>query len=1084
MSEAAGDAMKLRLKLKLPRSMSVSSVAEEAHKKLLIGARGGAAVKELLSTAPNIEVAIRDFQAAHGVAEAHAQLFVRKKESSRHEKPTTFTPVMQLLDQLHVPRSNMYQSLLEQMKKEMLLRIADLPQSELPRVLDQTFPYIEFRELRAIPIAVLARQEDTPEMYLRELTENRRILAELPVHVRRKILQLEWYLNHPTSGSVTAHCTLSRRNSNSSMRTTNQNRKRSLDESAGGSLWNVSSHVPSSADAAGSSSRQRRPSYAPDERRRDNPALMKLVEMLGDSESLYLATLEIWRSYVVAANIPGSATNNHPKEYVDYVALLGAMRSDLANLQRDKTTPLLRTDPLHKFIWFLDRALKNQTLEIAQLHELLGFIGRLRTSDLPPNKKFRKKGGAEEEEESFEVVLGPPPVDELLAVLDKIAKIDARLIFAEPVPDDVPKYREIIKDPMDLSTMRRKVKRGKYKILDAFVADFNLMIRNSLRGEPQQIRTKKRRKTGSGPTSEALSMLTSTGVVTIKDFGDVDQSGMIPEGMCDELLADVALVLSDPLVKQLICDALMKNLVVCWQRKELPTDNLICRALVQLLQIGNPSSVRRMIRKQDFVLRAPQVVTMRVVLPLLLRTMVGFRVYYAFPAGLQRDLKTKAKEDVLSTMLWDNVLRASSAIRAMAKSFAVQCLVDHQIDAGSQLLHHLLSAEEESLLRDRVLLHAVAEVVLEQVKVAAANTSSSNGNDGGSNSAENGEVTMTLSEQLQALPVWKQIFDSFFVDVLGKRIEAAKESTGSVVHFADNLIESIEEEQDTAFSGETSSKKRKRQQVVKSFPTPVFHEKTMVVLSSLFALIEKGGSAAGGEAMISSYLKKTLGVLRTSCSSLEEFESLWNSPVFSGCRQLYEPMLVKCPAVQKELFGVLSSDVKAEVVSVQKKKTDPVIIDAKTQGDTSDLKLDDTTAHEKATDAETAETDAESVATAVETSGEGDDDTDVKMEDAEEEAKSSTAKYSIGDADSDAPDGSPSDALPASIVMTETSNEFTQQQGESTINNKTEGTVDSSDTQKEVAAEALPEPPVEGQKDGKEKTQAVVEEEKEAAETQ
>ncbi|KAG3016036.1 hypothetical protein JG687_00011065 [Phytophthora cactorum] len=1236
MSEAAGDAMKLRLKLKLPRSMSVSSVAEEAHKKLLIGARGGAAVKELLSTAPNIEVAIRDFQAAHGVAEAHAQLFVRKKESSRHEKPTTFTPVMQLLDQLHVPRSNMYQSLLEQMKKEMLLRIADLPQSELPRVLDQTFPYIEFRELRAIPIAVLARQEDTPEMYLRELTENRRILAELPVHVRRKILQvnrrelqllveectreyvieqLEWYLNHPTSGSVTAHCTLSRRNSNSSMRTTNQNRKRSLDESAGGSLWNVSSHVPSSADAAGSSSAasgfsgERRPSYAPDERRRDNPALMKLVEMLGDSESLYLATLEIWRSYVVAANIPGSATNNHPKEYVDYVALLGAMRSDLANLQRDKTTPLLRTDPLHKFIWFLDRALKNQTLEIAQLHELLGFIGRLRTSDLPPNKKFRKKGGAEEEEESFEVVLGPPPVDELLAVLDKIAKIDARLIFAEPVPDDVPKYREIIKDPMDLSTMRRKVKRGKYKTLDAFVADFNLMIRNcmtfnpdttifykegkrigkrgneliernatALRGEPQRIRTKKRRKTGSGPTSEALSMLTSTGVVTIKDFGDVDQSGMIPEGMCDELLADVALVLSDPLVKQLICDALMKNLVVCWQRKELPTDNLICRALVQLLQIGNPSSVRRMIRKQDFVLRAPQVVTMRVVLPLLLRTMVGFRVYYAFPAGLQRDLKTKAKEDVLSTMLWDNVLRASSAIRAMAKSFAVQCLVDHQIDAGSQLLHHLLSAEEESLLRDRVLLHAVAEVVLEQVKVAAANTSSSNGNDGGSNSAENGEVTMTLSEQLQALPVWKQIFDSFFVDVLGKRIEAAKESTGSVVHFADNLIESIEEEQDTAFSGETSSKKRKRQQVVKSFPTPVFHEKTMVVLSSLFALIEKGGSAAGGEAMISSYLKKTLGVLRTSCSSLEEFESLWNSPVFSGCRQLYEPMLVKCPAVQKELFGVLSSDVKAEVVSVQKKKTDPVIIDAKTQGDTSDLKLDDTTAHEKATDvgfkpegadktgdgfvddaepavdveangavdagvavaskaadtssdvrtenfktllkadsedskigmaddnsvvkgdasavnnaeeesigvavkAETAETDAESVATAVETSGEG-DDTDVKMEDAEEEAKSSTAKYSIGDADSDAPDGSPSDALPASIAMTETSNEFTQQQGESTINNKTEGTMDSSDTQKEVAAEALPEPPVEGQKDGKEKTQAVVEEEKEAAETQ
>ncbi|RLN44048.1 hypothetical protein BBO99_00002812 [Phytophthora kernoviae] len=463
------------------------------------------------------------------------------------------------------------------------------------------------------------------------------------------------------------------------------------------------------------------------------------MEMLGDSESLYLSTLEIWCNYVVAANIPGSVTSNHPKEYVDYVPLLGAMRSDLANLQRDKTTVLLRTDPLHKFIWFLDRALKNQTLEIAQLHELLGFIGRLRTADLPANKKFRKKSGVEEEEENFEVVLGPPPVDELLGVLDKIAKIDARLIFAEPVPDDVPKYRDIIKDPMDLSTMGKKAKRGKYKTLDAFVADFNLMIRNCmtfnpdttifykegkrigkrgneliernaavLRGEPQRIRTKKRRKTGGGPTSEALRM--------------------IPEGLCDDLLADVALILSDPLVKQLICEALMKNLV-----------------------IGNPSSVRRMIRKQDFVLRAPQVVTMRVVLPLLLRSMVGFRVYYAFPQTLQRDLK--AKEDVLGAMLWDNVLRASSAIRAMAKSFAVQCLVDHQIDAGAQLLQHLLAAEDEVLLRDRVLLHAVAEVVLEQVKVAVASSSTNTNHcDTGSNAAENGEVTMTLDTNAEAEP--------------------------------------------------------------------------------------------------------------------------------------------------------------------------------------------------------------------------------------------------------------------------------------------------------------------------------------------
>ncbi|KAI9916698.1 hypothetical protein PsorP6_017105 [Peronosclerospora sorghi] len=972
MSETAGDALELRLKLKLPRSISTSSATE----KLLIGARGGAAVKELLSTAPNIEVAIREFQAAHGIAEAHAKLFVRRKENMKDEEtPTSFNPAVELLDLIQVPRSRVHQSLLDQMKKEMLLRIADLPQSDLPHVLEQTFPYIEFRELRAIPIAVLARQEETPDRYLREITENRRILAELPIHVRRKILQvdrrelqlvveectreyvteqLEWYLHHPMLQSTAAQRFLSRRNSTNSMRSGTKYRKRSLEESTAGNLWNVSTHVPSSADAARSSvassafSGERRPSFSPDERRRNNPALMKLVEMLGDSESLYLSTLEIWRGYVVAANIPGSATNNNPKEYVDYVALLGAMRNDLANLQRDKTTLLLRTDPLHKFIWFLDRALKNQTLQTAQLQELLGFVSRLRTSDLPSNKKIRKKGGLDEEEESFEVVLGPPPVNELLAVLDKIAKIDARLIFAEPVPDDVPKYREIIKDPMDLSTMRKKAKRGKYKTLEAFVSDFNLMIRNcitfnpdttifykegkrigkrgneiiernavALRGEPQRIRTKKRRKIGTGPTSEALNMLTSSGVVTVKDFGDVDQAGMVPEGLCEEQLADVALVLSDPLVKQLICDALMKNLVVCWQKKELPTDNLTCRALVQLLQIGNPSSIRRMIRKQDFVLRTPQVVTMRVVLPLLLRTMVDLRVYYAFPGELKRDMKLKTNEDLLNVVLWNNVLRSSSAIRTLVKSFAVQCLVDHQIDAGSQLLHRLLSAEEETLLRDRVLLHAVAEVVLEQVKLVAACTNG--GSEAGQTTAENGEVTVTLSEQVQALEVWKLIVDGFFVDVLAKRILAAKDATGFICRFVEGAVAPVELcNNNTTASGEVLSKKRKREQMVESFPCPVFHEKAVMVLSSLFAVVEKGGPEVSNNAMIASYIKKTLVVLRTCCLSLDEFEALWNSPVFAGCRYFYKTMLLRCPLVQDELFADLPTDIATDAVNVSK----------------------------------------------------------------------------------------------------------------------------------------------------------------------
>lgn len=898
-----GDAFKL--KLKLPRAMAEDARADEASAARLIGARGGAALKEILSTAPNPEVAIRDFQAAHGVT------LSRKKRQPQQ----SVNPALQLLDLLAVQRSSTYNALLGKLREELLLRVETFSQDQLQRMLEATFPYIEFRELRAIPIAILSRQQYTPEMYLRELTENRRIMMDLPVHVRRKIMlvepaelhlfveqctqeyveeQIEWYAHRASTqqqnqrtqdnGSTGGSATGSATGSNSADHALND-------------LWNVSSHVPTSS----SSSAAGRP--GPEERRRNNAALAKLCDMLGDSESLYLSTIEILKDYVVAANIPGNTSAN-PKDYVDYVPFLGAMRADLANLQRDKTTSLLRTDPLHKFIWFLDRAMKNQTLEMHQLHGLLDFIAKLRTGDLPLNKKMKKKPTAEEEEENFEIVLGPPPLSELLGLLDKIGKSDTHMIFAEPVPDDVPKYRDVIKEPMDLSTMRKRAKRGKYKTLEQFTEDFNLMIRNcmtfnpsttifykegkrigkrgneliqknaaTLRGEPQRIRAKKRRKTG---TNDSLSMLTSTGVVSVKDFGDPDQSGMVAEGMCEELLADVAMIISDPHVKSLLCQALMKNLVLCWQKQELPTDNLVCRGLVQLLQVGNPSGVRRMLRKQDYVLRAPQVVTMRVVLPVMLRTMMGFRLVFAFPPSLQR--LGQGKEDILDRGLWENVLRASAAIRAMAKALIVQCITDHQIDAGSQLLQNLLAAEEDSLLRDRVFFYSITDVMLDQMKVIV-NSSSTD--------------TAEAYERLTNSSLWKLLIEEFFLSILESQTVALKEQQGRVVAYSDAADENENAMQQPV--------------TVRAFPVPILHETTVMLLVSVLNIVDKSDSSFNGQ-HISKLVTRTLGVLRNCCVSLKEFEALWTSDTFRSCRTYYNTLLSKCDSNVRESFFTVSEE--------------------------------------------------------------------------------------------------------------------------------------------------------------------------------
>lgn len=55
------------------------------------------------------------------------------------------------------------------------------------------------------------------------------------------------------------------------------------------------------------------------------------------------------------------------------------------------------------------------------------------------------------------------------------------LAFLVPVDPDalgIPQYRDIIKNPMDLSTMRKKMDGGFYKDGDEFEADMRLMFRN------------------------------------------------------------------------------------------------------------------------------------------------------------------------------------------------------------------------------------------------------------------------------------------------------------------------------------------------------------------------------------------------------------------------------------------------------------------------------------------------------------------------------------------------------------------------------------------------------------------------------
>ncbi|XP_065710843.1 bromodomain and PHD finger-containing protein 3 isoform X2 [Patagioenas fasciata] len=70
----------------------------------------------------------------------------------------------------------------------------------------------------------------------------------------------------------------------------------------------------------------------------------------------------------------------------------------------------------------------------------------------------------------------------LRTTLDLLQEKDAAQIFAEPVNlKEVPDYLEFISNPMDFSTMRRKLESHLYRTLDEFEEDFNLIVTNCMR---------------------------------------------------------------------------------------------------------------------------------------------------------------------------------------------------------------------------------------------------------------------------------------------------------------------------------------------------------------------------------------------------------------------------------------------------------------------------------------------------------------------------------------------------------------------------------------------------------------------------
>lgn len=74
-----------------------------------------------------------------------------------------------------------------------------------------------------------------------------------------------------------------------------------------------------------------------------------------------------------------------------------------------------------------------------------------------------------------------PDKKQLELTLDKLQKKDTYGVYAEPVdPEELPDYHDIIKHPMDFSTVRKKLANGSYSTLEQFESDVFLISSNAM----------------------------------------------------------------------------------------------------------------------------------------------------------------------------------------------------------------------------------------------------------------------------------------------------------------------------------------------------------------------------------------------------------------------------------------------------------------------------------------------------------------------------------------------------------------------------------------------------------------------------
>eukprot|EP01104_Vermistella_antarctica_P006191 TRINITY_DN1690_c0_g1_i1.p1 TRINITY_DN1690_c0_g1~~TRINITY_DN1690_c0_g1_i1.p1 ORF type:complete len:785 (+),score=188.16 TRINITY_DN1690_c0_g1_i1:164-2518(+) len=281
----------------------------------VIGGAGGDMIRDALSSSDPRQF-ISSFHKTHGF----------------DPNIVPFVNVLELLDMHGIPRSQVYQNVFIRVKDKLIdvIEKGSLSTDQMDRLLNSTFPYLGFPDLRCIPLAILNRHPMVPRAFLIQIASSPSLYCECPIEVKRQI----WLCDEAKFRSEVLPLF------NEYLSNHKRNNRFVVE----------GMNIPT----------------VPYKRRQASAPLRGLVECVGTSLGLYNMTLHFFRTLFVNSGDMG----------------FSSLRSDLLMALHDAgVADIYAKDPCHTLAWCLDACIRENSISVRQISEIRTLFASLSAND-------------------------------------------------------------------------------------------------------------------------------------------------------------------------------------------------------------------------------------------------------------------------------------------------------------------------------------------------------------------------------------------------------------------------------------------------------------------------------------------------------------------------------------------------------------------------------------------------------------------------------------------------------------------------------------------------------------------------------